>query len=321
MHLDTSPAASPTAHDSPFHHDVLAGLRHTPKYLPSKYFYDERGSQLFDAICDLEAYYPTRTEMGIMETFIDEMAARIGPRAVLAEFGSGSSLKTRILLDHLSSPAGYVPIDISHEHLLKSAMRLAARYPRLPIHPISADYTTDFALPHIDEAAHVVAYFPGSTIGNFEPDEAALFMTRIAQLVGPGGGLLIGVDLQKEHAVLERAYDDPEGVTAAFNLNLLARINRELEATFDLEAFAHRAFYHAVEGRIEMHLESLQTQCVTIGDALIAFEAGEMIRTEYSYKYTVPQFAALAAHAGFDVERVWTDERSWFSVQYLVARS
>ncbi|MEM1093434.1 MAG: L-histidine N(alpha)-methyltransferase [Bacteroidota bacterium] len=298
--------------------DVLAGLHAAPKTLPSKYFYDETGSRLFDAITELDAYYPTRTEMGIMDGYIGEMVEAIGKRALLVEYGSGSSLKTRVLLDHLPSLVGYVPIDISGEYLLATAYQLAERYPELPIAPIAADYTSDFRLPSLaDEAENVVAFFPGSTIGNFTPEEAEAFLKGTARLVGAGGLLLMGVDLKKDKHILDLAYDDPEGVTAQFNLNILARLNRELGADFDLGAFAHRAFYNASEGRIEMHLVSRATQTVTIGSVAIHFEAGETIHTENSYKYTLNEAAALAARAGFGVERVWTDANDWFSVQLL----
>ncbi|MEM6645874.1 MAG: L-histidine N(alpha)-methyltransferase [Bacteroidota bacterium] len=298
--------------------DVLAGLRTLPKTLPSKYFYDEAGSRLFDAITKLDAYYPTRTEMGIMAGYIDEMVGAIGERALLVEYGSGSSLKTRILLDHLPRLVGYVPIDISGEYLLATAYRLAERYPDLPIAPIAADYTSDFRLPPLAaEVDNVVAFFPGSTIGNFTPTEAEAFLKGAARLVGPGGLLLMGVDLKKEKPVLDLAYDDPEGVTAAFNLNILTRLNRELDADFDLDAFAHRAFYNEDAGRVEMHLVSLADQRVTIGAVEVAFAQGETIHTENSYKYALHEAADLAARAGFGVEQVWTDANDWFSVQLL----
>ena len=304
-----------------FREEVVAGLRGRPKSIPPKFFYDVRGSQLFDAITELDAYYPTRTEQAIMQTHGDAIADRIGQRALLVEYGSGSSLKTRLLLEHLDDPAGYVPIDISGEHLLQSAQRLAERFPTLTILPVAADYTTDFPLPEPEEPySHAVAYFPGSTIGNFTPADALAFLHRIARLVGSGGGLLIGVDLQKDAAVLERAYNDPEGVTAAFNLNLLERINRELGGTFDVDAFEHRAVYNADEGRIEMHLVSRTEQSAGLaGGPTFSFEAGEPIVTEYSYKYTLDGFAELAADAGFAVDDVWTDDRAYFSVQYLRA--
>ncbi len=298
---------------------VRDGLTQPQKAIPSKFFYDARGSRLFDRITELPAYYLTRTEMAIMRRFIGEMVGRIGPRCLLVEYGSGSSLKTRILLDHLDDPAGYVPIDISREHLLRSARTLQAAYPGLPIRPVCADYTTAFDLP-VPDGARPVVYFPGSTIGNFTPEEAVGFLRHVAGVVGPGGGLLIGVDLQKDVAVIEAAYNDAQGVTAAFNLNLLRRINRELGGTFDLDGFAHRACYDRAHGRIEMHLVSLADQCVRLGALQIPFRRGETILTEYSYKYRPTDFAAIAREAGFDVEQVWTDERRYFSVQDLMAR-
>ena len=298
--------------------DVLEGLRRPQKTLPAKYFYDEVGSQLFETICELEEYYPTRTEMAIMERYIDEIVALLGPRCLLIEYGSGSSLKTRILLDRLVDPAGYVPIDISGDFLQDVAANLSADYPDLRIEPVVADYTRPFALPDIQPPPRRrVVYFPGSTIGNFEPAGAIHFLTRAAQVCGPGGGLLIGVDLQKDIQVLEAAYDDARGVTAAFNKNMLSRINRELGADFDLEGFDHRALYNRNEGRIEMHLVSQQAQSVTISGRRIDFERCETIHTENSYKYAPAQFGRLAARAGFVQEHVWTDEASYFSVQYL----
>ncbi|HEU5102881.1 MAG TPA: L-histidine N(alpha)-methyltransferase [Roseiflexaceae bacterium] len=301
--------------------EVLDGLRRTPKELPPKLFYDERGSQLFDQICELHEYYPTRTEVAIMQAHAHEMAALIGPDSLLVEYGSGSSLKTRILLDHLVAPGGYVPIDISREHLLRSAERLAAAYPDIEILPVWADYTAGLTLPHpARRVARAVAYFPGSTIGNCHPHEAVQLLRQIAELVGPGGGLLIGVDLQKDRATLERAYNDRAGVTAAFNLNMLARINRELGVTFRLEQFRHRALYNEQFQRIEMHLVSQRRQVVDIDGLTIAFEAGESILTECSYKYSLESFGALARVGGFEITHVWTDPQRLFSVQYLVAR-
>ena len=299
--------------------EVRDGLQQPQKAIPAKFFYDVRGSQLFDQITELPEYYLTRTEMGIMQRFVGEMVERIGPRTLLVEYGSGSSLKTRILLDHLTDPAGYVPIDISKEHLLRSAATLAAAYPGLTILPVCADYTSAFRLPDLDGARPVV-YFPGSTIGNFSPDEARAFLRRIAGIVGSGGGLLIGVDLKKDIALIEAAYNDAQGITAAFNKNMLARINRELGGTFDLDRFEHEAFYNRAHGRIEMHLVSLIDQCVRIGKGQVPFRKGETILTEYSHKYSLDDFAALAASAGFAVEQVWTDDEHLFSVQDLVAR-
>jgi len=301
--------------------EVLRGLRRQSKELPPKLFYDERGSQLFDQICELEEYYPTRTEMAIMRAHALDMAMLIGPDCLLVEYGSGSSLKTHILLDHLIAPSGYVPVDISREHLLRSAERLALSYPGIEILPLWADYTAGFALPRpARPQARAVAYFPGSTIGNCHPHEAVRLLRQIAGLVGPGGGLLIGVDLRKDRATLELAYNDRAGVTAAFNLNMLARINRELGANFQLDQFRHRALYNEQSDRIEMHLVSQRGQLVDVGGVSIAFGAGESILTECSYKYSVESFGALARVGGFEITHVWTDPRRLFSVQYLVAR-
>jgi dimethylhistidine N-methyltransferase len=303
-----------------FREDVLHGLSLVPKTLPCKYFYDAVGSRLFDDICRLEEYYPTRTETALMEAHAAEMAADLGENAVLVEYGSGSSTKTRILLDHLPRATAYVPIDISREHLCRSAECLAAEYPGLAVHPVCADYTAPFRLPAFGASdAPWAVYFPGSTIGNFHPDEAVPFLGRIADVVGPGGGLLIGVDLKKDRQTLEAAYNDSRGVTAAFNLNLLMRINGELGGAFDLTRFQHDARYNEELGRIEMHIRSQEDQSVRVGGTNVAFTAGETILTECSYKYSREEFERLAAEAGFTVRRVWTDAAALFSVQYLVA--
>ncbi|GIV62592.1 MAG: dimethylhistidine N-methyltransferase [Rhodothermaceae bacterium] len=313
--LDTRPRPADTQAE------VLDGLRQPQKTLPSKYFYDERGSLLFDEITRLPEYYLTRTELAIMTRYVAEMAACLGPRCLLVEYGSGSSLKTRILLDHLPDVAAYVPVDISRAHLEAAAARLAEEYPDLRILPVCADYTASFELPDPGVPFHRVAvYFPGSTIGNFTPEEARAFLERIAGVAGPGGGLLIGVDLRKDPVVIEPAYNDARGVTAAFNRNILVHLNRLLGTGFDPEAFAHRAFFNEDESRIEMHLVSLKDQCVRLDGETIPIRRGETILTEYSYKYTPEAFATLAESAGFRVERVWTDEARYFSVQYLSVR-
>lgn len=299
--------------------EVVAGLRRPHKMLPPKYFYDEHGSQLFDRITELDEYYPTRTETAILRQHIAAIAARLGAHLILVEYGSGSSVKTRILLDHLEDLAAYVPIDISEAHLLQTAARLRQAYPHLHVHPVVADYTAPVNLDFIDrETSPVVVFFPGSTIGNFAPAEAEAFLTHMAEVAGPGGGLLIGVDLQKDRAIVEAAYNDVQGVTAAFNRNILTHLNRVLGATFQPQQFDHRAFYNAAEGRIEMHLVSRQEQCVQVGPTAIHFRAGETICTEYSYKFTLAGFARLAARSGFQVAEVWTDPQAWFSVQYLI---
>lgn len=319
------PAPRPRLHDfSParddFRGQVLHGLRQTRKQIPCKFFYDQEGSRLFDQICQLPEYYPTRTELGIMERHAGEMTDAMGPGCRIVEYGSGSSTKTRLLLDHAHDPASYVPLDISREHLLEAAGRLAACYPRLAIHPVCADYTRQFNLPDDAGAKRSIIYFPGSTIGNFEPHAARAFLQATADRAGTGGGLLIGVDSKKDPAVLHAAYNDAAGVTAAFNRNLLSRINRELDGNFIPDQFAHYAFYNPRLGRIEMHLVSRHSQTVAIGSDRCDFREGETIFTESSYKYTVPEFAWLAEAGGWRVERVWTDGDQMFSVQYLIRR-
>jgi dimethylhistidine N-methyltransferase len=297
--------------------DVLDGLTRPRKSLPCKYFYDERGSALFDRICELPEYYPTRTELGILRRHAGEMAEALGPRCLVVEYGSGSSTKTSLLLERLERPAAYVPVDISREHLLRSAAALARRHPGLRVIPVCADFTQPFALPRIANAQRRAAYFPGSTIGNFAPPEASKFLARVAAQCGAGGALLIGVDLRKSGSILEPAYDDSQGVTAEFNLNLLRRINRELGADFDSAAFDHRAFWNAEEGRVEMHLVSRRAQVVQLAGRRIPVARGETIHTENSHKYDLAGFAGLARSAGFEVEEVWTDPARLFSVQIL----
>lgn len=299
--------------------DVLDGLTSTPKTLPSKYFYDETGSKLFDQICDLDEYYLTRTELGIMRRHSDEMAETIGAGSMLIEYGSGSSLKTLVLLDALQPEVHYVPVDISGDYLYSIADGLRDRYPAIEIDPVCTDFTQVFDVPDSDDA-HRVVYFPGSTIGNFGPGEAIELLSNIAELVGPGGGLLIGVDLWKSPEILHPAYSDSSGVTAEFNYNLLRRINEELDADFVISRFQHEARVNAAEHRMESHLVSRADQVVEIDGTPIPFAKGESIHTECSYKYTQPMFAELAGEAGFDVDRVWRDEQINFSVQYLVAR-
>jgi dimethylhistidine N-methyltransferase len=305
-----------------FRDDVLRGLAGPRKHLPCKYFYDAEGSRLFDAICELEEYYPTRTEIGLLKRHGAEMAALIGPGATLIEFGCGSLVKTRLLLDALTAPRVLVPIDISRDHLLRGAAALDADYPGLAVLPVVADFARSVPLPAAALAAggRRAVFFPGSTVGNFDPPAVAEFLGRVAAMVGTGGGLLIGVDLKKDAATLVRAYDDAAGVTAAFNLNILARINRELAGDFDLDGFRHRALYDAERGRIEMHLESRRDQTATVLGRPFRFAAGETIHTENSYKYRVEEFAALAAGRGFAVERAWLDDERLFSLLYLTVR-
>lgn len=303
-----------------FRAEVVAGLCRSPKEISCKFLYDETGSHLFEAICGLEEYYPTRTELAILDRRVGEMAESLGPRCLLIEYGSGSGKKTEVLLAALHEPVGYVPIEISRDHLMAAAARLKERFPKLEVLPICADYTADYEVPEPAAAARRrVVFFPGSTIGNFERGDAVVFLRHVAETCGTGGGLLIGVDLVKDRRILERAYDDALGVTAAFNLNLLVRLNRELGADFDVGAFRHRAWYDEAAGRVEMHLESARAQTVRIGGVEISFAAGETVCTEHSHKYTLEGFRELAREAGFEVERVWTDDERLFSVQYLIA--
>lgn len=310
--------------------DVLEGLSWPIKRLPCKYFYDRRGSELFDRICELPEYYVTRTELGIMRAHAAEMATCIGAGALIIEYGSGSSTKTRLLLDELSRlapPAGYAPVDVSREHLMAASRAIARDYPGLPVHPICADFTTAFALPPAVRLARRIVYFPGSTIGNFAAPEATALLGQIARQIArrgsaaAAGGALIGIDLQKPEAVLHAAYNDAQGVTAAFNLNMLVHINRELGATFDLTRFAHRAYYHHERGCVEMHLESLVAQEVSIGGRRITFAAGETIQTEDSHKYTLAGFADMAASAGLRLDRTFTDADMQFALVYLVPQA
>jgi dimethylhistidine N-methyltransferase len=301
-----------------FRADVLAGLHALPKTLPCKYFYDERGSQLFDEICQLDEYYLTRTEDEIIKRCAQEMADQIGPGVMLVEYGSGSSTKTRALLDRLDDPVAYVPVDISREHLHKTATHLSRIYPRIEMLPVCADFTKPFRLPASRrEPTHSAVFFPGSTIGNFQPHEARAMLVQLAAMCGTGGGLLIGIDLQKDARTIEAAYNDSRGVTADFNLNVLRRINRELGGDFNLRQFAHRAIYNNVAGRVEMQLVSTRPQCVTISQHHFEFGAGEAIITEYSHKYTIEGFAALAAQAGLTLRRTWTDDRQQFAVLHF----
>ena len=302
-----------------FHRDVTQGLSRPRKSLPCKYFYDERGSALFDEICDLEEYYLTRTELEILRLHAGEMAAALGEDCELIEFGSGSGLKTRLLLAQLRAPRAYLPVEISAAPLVRSARELARRFPHLEIHPVCADFTATVVLPETGSPrARRVVYFPGSTIGNFRPRAVVRLLRSIARLVGDGGGLLIGFDLDKDKSIVWPAYNDRRGVTAEFNLNLLARINRELDADFDLDAFEHRADYVRPKERVEIYLVSRQEQVVRLGGRAFAFRDGELIHTEYSYKYSLEHFDRLTARAGFSRARCWFDAKHYFCVQYLI---
>lgn len=305
--------------DDDFCRALLAGLAATPKQVSCKFFYDAEGSALFDRICTLPEYYPTRVELALLERHAHELAGLIGPDVELVEFGAGSGRKVRWLLDALCRPQAYVPVDISGEHLQQAASRLRADYPRLRIQPVVADYTHPFDLPaNVSGARRRVGFFPGSTIGNFAPEEAAGFLGMAAALLD-GGGLLIGVDLLKDPALLHAAYNDSQGVTAAFNKNLLARANRELGADFAEDGFAHYAFYQPLARRVEMHLVSLAAQQVRIAGREFRFSPGETLHTENSYKYTVEEFRSLAEQAGFVSRRYWTDAAHLFSLHWLEA--
>ncbi len=305
-----------------FREAVTAGLSAYPKTLEPKFFYDEAGSRLFEQICALPEYYPTRTEMAILDRYADAMSAAVGSEIELIEFGSGSSRKVRLLLDRLQ-PASYVAIDISREQLLDACSELAELYPALAITAVCADYSQPlhWAGEEDEEEAcsNRLAFFPGSTIGNFHPHDAIAFLANVSRMVGKDGGLLIGVDLQKSRERLHAAYNDGAGITAAFNLNLLHRINRELDGNFIPDQFFHQAFYDEAMARIEMHLVSRCAQQVRIGSQVFSFAEGESLHTENSYKYTVAGFQALAAQAGFHAREVWLDDAQLFSMHYLQA--
>lgn len=299
--------------------EVLNGLQKPQKELPSKYFYDKRGAYLFERICSLEEYYIPRTEASIMRADITAMVKLIGSRVLLIEYGCGDCKKVRFLLDHLSEPVAFVPIDISQEQLERAAKKLTSDYSTLEVLPICADYTSSLEVPYPKRNfSRKVVFFPGSTIGNLDSLSASHFLKQVANVLGIGGALLIGVDLKKDVTLLHRAYNDSQRVTAAFNLNLLKRINCELNCDFQVDCFQHYAFYNPKESRIEMHLVSRKEQTVHLGNTAIHFDKDESIWTESSYKYNLDEFREMAAATGLRVERVWTDAREWFSVQYLV---
>lgn len=307
--LDLEPAAAD------FLEQAIAGLSSSPRTLPSKFFYDERGSDLFQEICELPEYYVTRTETRILRQHGVEIAESIGEGAELVGFGTGAGVKTRMLLDHLQNLVAYVPVDISKQRLTESAEALSREMPGLEILPVCADYLQPFELPTPSrKPAHIAVYFPGSTIGNMQPEVARDFLQRVCCLCGQSGGLIIGVDLQKSRKVLEAAYNDRAGVTAAFNLNMLARANRELGSDFDLSQWRHRAIYNRAAHRIEMHLISTHAQTVHLGEREFHFAPNEKIITEFSYKHTIAGFRTLAASAGFQLARVWTDLEQLFAV-------
>jgi dimethylhistidine N-methyltransferase len=300
--------------------DVVAGLTATPKRLSPKYFYDNAGSALFERITELPEYYPTRREIGILNEHAGDIAALIPPGAPLVEFGSGSSTKTRIVLSTAKSLAAYVPVDISAQFLHAQMAGLRREYPRLALLPVAADFTKPFDLPDKVRDMPRVGFFPGSTIGNFEPHEAAAFLRHAGRILGPGSTFIVGVDLVKDTQVLQKAYSDSKGVTAKFNLNVLTRINRELGAKFDLNCFEHHAFFNRERSRIEMHLASLKRQRIKVCGECIDFRAGETIHTESSYKYSVASFGALARGAGWSPVAVWTDADNYFSVHALTLK-
>ncbi len=299
---------------SEFGRDFIAGLRHQPRQISPKWFYDVAGSTLFEQICETPEYYPTRTELGLIERYASEMADFIGSGAEVVEFGAGATQKIRILLDALDSPARFIPVDISGEHLLNAAKGLQRDYPSLDVKPVVADFTKPMQLPVA--VGKRVGFFPGSSIGNFEPADAQRLLSRMADMLD-GGGLLIGIDLVKDPASLHSAYNDAKGVTAAFNLNLLARANRELEGNIDVANFAHAAFYNPPRHRIEMHLMSRVDQEFSVAGETFFLAEGDSIHTEYSYKYTVESFRKLASEAGFTPKKVWVDDAKSFSIHWL----
>lgn len=306
--------AHPGTHD--LKREVISGLARTPRTIPPKFFYDRKGSELFDAICELPEYYQTRTEMDILRNCTAELVDHIGPDCLLVELGSGASKKVRLLLEQLR-PSSYLGVDISKEFLLSSTQTLASDYPWLDVHAACVDFSHTLDIPHCETLEHKVTFFPGSSIGNFDPDDAIDLLQRIAEMMNMNGYLLIGVDLKKDISILNSAYNDAAGVTAEFNLNLLTRIRDELDSDIDPDAFNHHAFYNPDRGRIEMHLVSAHQQRIRIEDHFFELSAGESIHTENSYKYTIEEFAELASAAGFKQQRVWTDESSLFSVQLL----
>ncbi len=322
MTVQRKPPVATTPADAPgtgsFRTDVARGLGAPRKTLPAKYFYDAAGSRLFDQICELDEYYPTRTELGILKSRAGEIARAAGPDAKLVEFGAGSLVKVRILLDTLTTPAAYIPIDISANHLIAASADLARDYPALRVSPLVGDFTRALALPPL-AGNRTIGFFPGSTIGNFTPAEAEHFLTEAGRTLGAGALMVLGVDLKKDLARLEAAYNDARGVTAAFNLNLLIRINREAGGNFDPSRFAHRAHFNAGESRIEMHLVSQCDQEVEAAGQLFSFARGETIHTENSYKYAPEGVETLARAAGWAVEAAWSDAENLFGV-FLLAR-
>jgi dimethylhistidine N-methyltransferase len=301
-----------------FRDAVWCGLSQPQKSIPAKFFYDREGSRLFEAICETPEYYPTRTEKALLARIAPEIGALAGPRRTVVEYGSGAGEKIRTVLNNLRDPVGYVPVEISRARLIEVVDELAADYPALHIAPVSADYTKPFSLPQVGvNSPRWLGFFPGSTIGNFTLPQANQFLSAARRMLGPGSRFVVGADLRKDVAILNAAYNDAAGVTAAFNLNLLARINRELDGTFGLDGFFHRAFYEPEQGRIEMHLVSRRVQKASVADRVFAFSEGETIHTENSYKYDLEQFRGLATSAGWSHCRMWTDPDRLFSVHLL----
>jgi len=299
-------------------HEVLDGLRAARKTLPPKLFYDRRGAQLFEKICDLPEYYLTRSELEILRSHTTDIASLAGARCAVVEYGSGAGLKVRLLLDALESPVAYVPVDISRSQLVEVAAGMKADYPRLAVTPVCADYTSRFDLPDIlPREIKRLAFFPGSTIGNFHPQEAAEFLKHIRKLVGGDGAMVLGIDRRKSTAVLDAAYNDSLGITAEFNLNILSRLNEDLRAEFDLDSFEHLAFFNEDASRIEMHLRSKRDQTVCVAGEAIHFEKDETIWTESSYKYSREALDELVDSSGFRAEGLWTDDEERFWVAYL----
>ena len=312
-------AAHRTAIDpaAAFYHDVVTGLRRPQKRLPSKYFYDQRGAQLFDLISRTPEHYATRVESALLRKHGEEMAALMGPRTQIIEFGGGSGARTRLLLRAAQDVVSYVGVDMSRECMEDTVTELECTFPEMRLESLWADFTQPFAAPRSGRAKRRIGFFPGSSIGAFVPNEAEDFLNNAARTLGRGGALIVGVDLKKDRHVLEASYNDAAGATSAFNLNLLTRINRDLNGTFDIDAFTHSAHYNAAAGRVEMHHYSLGFQSARVGAQIFSFSTGESIHTENAYKYSVAEFQALAEGCGFTPVKVWTDENNFFSLHFL----
>ena len=318
MNSDSDPGASDM-----FRADVIAGLSQQPgrRSLPSRYLYDRRGCELFEAICETPEYYPTRTELSLMQRDARSMAEVLGPRCQVVELGSGAGIKTQLLLDELENPVSYVPVDFAPDYLIPASDRLRAKYPGVRVEPVCANFAESFAVPAAPDAERTIVYFPGSTIGNFSRESAVELVNRMKCLTGPAGGMLIGVDLKKDVGLLAAAYNDAAGVTAQFTANMLVRMQRELNAKLDLEQFAHLARYNVEEGRIEIYLCSMQDQAIEIGDQRFEIANAELINTEYSYKYDLGDVQDLALQAGMALTHAWLDELNWFGVFFFSSAS